>query len=524
MSYLVLARKYRPKIFSELIGQPHIKETLSNAITSNRLAQAYLFTGSRGTGKTTTARILAKCLNCLNGMSITPCGKCSSCEEIAGGYSMDVIEIDGASNRGIDEIRELRERVKFLPAKAKYKVYIIDEVHMLTNEAFNALLKTLEEPPPHVIFVFATTEPHKVPQTILSRCQRFDFKRIPISEICKLLKYIAEEEKIEIDDLTLISIAKAAEGSMRDAESILDQVVSYCGDKVSQEDVVTILGIVKQEVLFTFCEAIIAASANKIIQLLNEIIDKGLDLSQFVRELMMHLRNLLIIKTGCRPDSVIDLTSEGIKLLESQSSQLGQEQLLNLIEALQKANENMRLFPLQARLILEIALIKMIQGNKPRIEEVKQEVVWTPPKELFVKEPIEEVKAPVVTPSKEFENQSLEFSLEQIKNIWPEIRKNIKNEKPALDTCLALAEITDLVNQTIIIGFKRGDSFHKERIERLENKDFIQEQLKKITNCNLHIKTIFIDGASIEEGKTVVSPKVLDMVFKVFPEAQIIEG
>lgn len=512
MSYLVLARKYRPQAFTELIGQPHIKETLTNAITTNRLAHAYLFAGSRGTGKTTTARILAKCLNCLKGMSITPCGECSSCKEIANGYSIDVLEIDGASNRGIDEIRELRERVKFLPAAAKYKVYIIDEVHMLTNEAFNALLKTLEEPPPHVIFVFATTEPHKVPQTILSRCQRFNFKRIPVSEICKLLKQIADQEKIEIDDLTLTIIARASEGSMRDAESILDQVVSFCGNKVTQKDVSTILGIIQQEVLVTFCHAIIKPDSNEIVKLLNDLVDEGIDLSQFVREMMMHLRNLLLIKTGCRPESVIDLASDSIKLLQVQAEQLTQEQLLNFIETFQKANENMRLFPLQARLILEVALIKIVQGNK------KQE---SPKKEFK-----EEVIIPAPLPIQSLATRTVKYSIpsiQQIKEAWTDVRKNIKKEKPSLDTCLAAAELVDLINHTITIGFREGDSFHRERIERRENKEFVEKQIKEILNCDLRIKTIFIDGKSSAQEKTTSETKILDMVLKIFPEAEIIK-
>ncbi|MEW6095145.1 MAG: DNA polymerase III subunit gamma/tau, partial [bacterium] len=506
MSYLVLARKYRPQTFSELIGQPHIKETLSNAINSERLAHAYLFAGSRGTGKTTTARILAKCLNCVEGMSTTPCGKCSSCKEIAGGYSMDVIEIDGASNRGIDEIRELRERVKFLPAKAKYKVYIIDEVHMLTNEAFNALLKTLEEPPEHVIFVFATTEPHKVPQTILSRCQRFDFKRISVTEICKLLRKVADIEKIETDDLTLTFIARAAEGSMRDAESILDQVVSFCGNKVTQEDVLTILGIVKQEVLITFCDAIIKADSNKIIKLLNDAVDEGIDLSQFARDMMMHLRNLLLIKAGCTPDSVIDLATDSIKLLEVQASQFTQEQLLSFIDDLQKANENMRLFPLQARLILEVALIRIIQGDK------KETIV---PTTQPIEQPRQSLSLPQVEDSK--------LSIQQIKEAWVEVRKNIKKEKPSLDTSMASAEFVDLINHTITIGFRKGDSFLRERIEKQENKEFVQQQIKEILNCDLKIKTIFINGKSSAEEKTTSKPEILDMVLKIFPEAEIIK-
>ncbi len=561
MSYQVLARKYRPQAFKDLIGQPHIKETLSNAITTNRLAHAYLFAGSRGTGKTTTARILAKCLNCDLGTTITPCGECSSCQEIAGGYSLDVIEIDGASNRGIDEIRELRERVKFLPSKARYKVYIIDEVHMLTNEAFNALLKTLEEPPPHVIFAFATTEPHKVPQTILSRCQRFDFKRISITEICNLLRKVADLEKIEIDDLTLTFIARAAEGSMRDAESILDQVVSFCGNHVTQEDVLAILGIIKQEVLLDFCEAIIKSDSNTIIKLLNDLVDEGMDLGQFVREFMIHLRNLLLIKTGCPPDSVIDLTSDSLKLLEAQSLSFTYERLLSMIEEFQKINEKMRLFPLQAKLILEVGLIKIVQGDKnyvaTKIEKVtplqpgglKQEIgskekeskeEVSPPPQPPVVSTVEQKIEGLTNRTEEPINkvihipENLGFSIQQAKELWPELRRHIKKGKPSLDTCLAVGEIIDVSNHTLTLGFKKGETFHKERIENRENKEFIEGKIKEILNHEVRIKTITkqassIDGeSSAQQGtclveETASKTRVLDRVLNVFPEAEVIK-
>jgi len=231
-SYLVLARKWRPQLFEEVVGQQHITQTLQNAISQKRVAHAFLFTGARGVGKTSTARILAKALNCEKGPQINPCGQCTNCQEVTHGTSMDVIEIDGASNRGIDEIRELKENVRYTPAKSRYKIYIIDEVHMLTKEAFNALLKTLEEPPPHIIFIFATTEPHKIPATILSRCQRYDFKRIPFREVIGSLKRIVEEEKIQISQRGLLSIAQESEGSLRDAQSLLDQVIAYAGKNI----------------------------------------------------------------------------------------------------------------------------------------------------------------------------------------------------------------------------------------------------------------------------------------------------
>ena len=271
MSYIVLARKWRPQNFDEVVGQPHITTTLKNAISLGRVAHAYLFTGPRGIGKTSTARILAKALNCTQGPTIHPCDRCDSCKEIMVSNSLDVLEIDGASNRGIDEIRNLRENVRFAPAKGRFKVYIIDEVHMLTQEAFNALLKTLEEPPHHVKFIFATTRPHKIPPTILSRCQRFDFKRIPVNDLLAKLKNIAEVEKLKVSKEALFYIARVSEGSMRDAESILDQLASFCDSTIEVNDVVSVLGKVDQDVLFELAQALIDKDAGKGLGLINEL-------------------------------------------------------------------------------------------------------------------------------------------------------------------------------------------------------------------------------------------------------------
>jgi len=247
MSYVVIARRWRPQQFNEIIGQEHVSKTLSNAIANNRIAHSYIFTGPRGVGKTTTARILAKAVNCEKGPTPHPCNECASCKAITVGNSMDVLEIDGASNRGIDEVRNLRENIRYAPTQGKYRIYIIDEVHMLTKEAFNALLKTLEEPPEHAMFIFATTEIHRVPATILSRCQRFDFRRIPLKTIMEHLRRICDGEKIDIQEEALLQIAKKADGSMRDAQSILDQLISFSGNKIAFEDVAQALGVIHQD-------------------------------------------------------------------------------------------------------------------------------------------------------------------------------------------------------------------------------------------------------------------------------------
>src|SRR3989338_4368422 len=292
-SYLVFARKFRPQTFEEVIGQEPITTTLKNAIEKKRVAQSFIFTGSRGVGKTSTARILAKALNCEKSPTTEPCNQCISCEEITRGTSLDILEIDGASNRGIEEIRTLRENVKFKPTHGRYKVYIIHEVHMLTTEAFNALLKTLEEPPPHVKFIFATTEPHKVPLTILSRCQRFNFKRIPTAEIVKKLDEIAKEEKLKIEKNALFLIAKASEGALRDAESLLDQLASFAEGKIAEKDVLLMLGLASDELYLDVLQTLRAKDGSKILSLVEDFYTQGRDLVQFAKGLLEVFRHLL---------------------------------------------------------------------------------------------------------------------------------------------------------------------------------------------------------------------------------------
>jgi len=316
VEYQVLARKYRPQIFSELLGQEHVAKTLQNAIKMKRVAHAFLFAGPRGVGKTSAARILAKALNCEKGPSPDPCNQCQKCKEITGGYSIDVIEIDGASNRGVEEIRELKERVRYHPQSSRYKIFIIDEVHMLTKEAFNALLKTLEEPPPHVKFIFATTEPHKVPVTILSRCQRFDFKRIPISTILNQLKMITEKEKITISENSLYIISQESQGSMRDAESLLDQVVAFSGNEVKENDVATLLGVVDRKLVRDISKEILKRNVKKLMELIHLIYESGYESASFMKSLLEHFRNLVIAKMVDNPTDLIPLPSDEIEDLK----------------------------------------------------------------------------------------------------------------------------------------------------------------------------------------------------------------
>ena len=316
MSYLVIARKYRPATFADVVGQGHVTKTLSNAIASGRIAHAYLFSGPRGVGKTSIARIMAKSLNCVEGPTATPCGKCSICEGITKGSHVDVFEIDGASNTGVDNIREIRESVKYMPAEARYKIYIIDEVHMLSTGAFNALLKTLEEPPEHVKFIFATTETHKVPATISSRCQQFDFKRIVFKELEGHLRKITDAEKIKIDDKSLYLITREAEGSLRDAQSYLDQVIAFSGDNITEKDVVDALGIMDRSLLLDLVESISKGEGKECLAKVETIYGFGGDFKRVTADLLDIVRNMTVLKvTG---------TGESLDLPESEITRLGE--------------------------------------------------------------------------------------------------------------------------------------------------------------------------------------------------------
>ena len=357
MPYEVLARKWRPQVFQDVIGQDHITQTLMNAIKTNRLAHAYLFSGARGVGKTSVARILAKAINCEQGEPGIPCNQCQSCTEITDGSSVDVQEIDGASNRGIDEIRDLRENTKYMPSSSRYRIYIIDEVHMLTLPAFNALLKTLEEPPAHVNFIFATTESHKVPVTILSRCQRFDFKRIPLAEIVSQLEKIAKEEGIAISKTGLALISREAEGSMRDAESLLDQVVSFAGPKVDDKHVTEILGIIDRDIMLDATRAIIDGSPKECLEIVDQVYNYGYDIKEFYRSLMGQFRNLLI-SLVVPQNRMLDMSESEEDEVRRQAERAGYEKLQILLNILINREQALR-FASHPRLVLETIMIKL---------------------------------------------------------------------------------------------------------------------------------------------------------------------
>ncbi len=363
MSYQVIARKWRPQTFDEIVGQDVIAQTLKNAVEQNRIAHAYLFAGARGVGKTSTARILAKALNCLQGPTVTPCNVCDTCKEITAGNSIDVLEIDAASNRGIDEIRELRENVKYAAAKDRFKIFIIDEVHMLTTEAFNALLKTLEEPPPQVVFILATTELHKVPSTILSRCQHFNFRAIRYQEILDQLTRIAEREQIQVSPESLHAIARASEGSMRDAQSQLEQIVSFCGNEIRDELVKDLLGVVPHQMLEEFTQAIIQSDSRGLIQLVERLSQSGLNLQHFIRELIAHVRNLMMLKIIGEDPQLIPLAPAEMARCHEFSGYFSEEDLTRFFSILVSTESDMR-WSSQPRFQLEMGLMKILQAKK----------------------------------------------------------------------------------------------------------------------------------------------------------------
>ncbi len=363
MSYQVIARKYRPQRFSDVVGQEHVTQTLSNAITQNRIAHAYLFVGPRGTGKTTIARIFAKCLNCTGGPKVDFSDDDPRCKEITEGRSIDVLEIDGASNNGVEQVRELRETVKYAPASSKFKIYIIDEVHMLSTAAFNALLKTLEEPPAHVKFMFATTEPEKVLPTILSRCQRFDLRRIPAALITKHLTHIAGLEKVKIDGPALDAIARGAEGGMRDAESTLDQLISFCGDKIEEPDVLSMFGLTARSQILELAHALLAGEAERALRELNELAKHGKDLGRLVSDLLGHFRNLLIYQVSRGDLKLLEVSEAEAASLAGQSASVSADALTRVMEVLSDCEMRLR-DAASKKILIEVALLKAIEARQ----------------------------------------------------------------------------------------------------------------------------------------------------------------
>jgi DNA polymerase-3 subunit gamma/tau len=495
MSYLVFARKWRPKNFDEVVGQEHVTRTLKSAIAANKLAHAYLFAGSQGVGKTSCARILAKSLNCVKGPTVNPCGVCSACQEIAEGRSLDCIEIDGASNRGIDEIRTLRENVKFAPLNGRYKVYIIDEVHMLTSEAFNALLKTLEEPPPTVKFIFATTHPQKVLPTILSRCQRFDFTRIPNLKIVDKLKEIAQDEKMTIGDDVFFAIAKASEGSLRDAESILDQLISFTQKDIKLADVVSVLGVIEEEAFIDFVNAMVAQDASLALNLIAEAVSRGKDMSYFQEGLLEHYRNLMVLKVmKAAGEALVDLSVDTLKRLTDQASLLTLSDIMVSINHILAAQDMARKLN-GARIPLEILAVKLSMLGLKKEEKV------LPPRHNAPLEILKEEKGTAdnaLTSLGTVPACSLSVCrLEDVVSKWGELIAQLSQIKMSVATYLKEARPTRLENDTLTVGFPKNAVFFKEAMAHKDNLKIFERTLATVVGGALKVNLDIVEGLDI---------------------------
>ena len=515
MSYVVLALKWRPGTFDDIVGQPHIVSNLTSALAKDRLAHAYLFAGPRGVGKTSTARILARALNCKQGPTAKPCGTCPSCVEISRGSSLDVIEIDGASNTQVDNVRELRESVKFAPTAGKFKIYIIDEVHMLSHGAFNALLKTLEEPPPHVKFIFATTHPEKIPATVISRCHRLDFRRISLVEIMAQLEKIARAEHIVFDKEVLFAIARSSEGSLRDAESILDQLSSFSRDKISLEDINAIFGIIGQDVLFAVTDTIIKKDARAALSLLHRIIDEGKDTGVFLADLIEHFRNLMVAKVAPNETGLIDLPQDVSKHLSEQVRAFSLDEIMTAFNAFVNAREMSKRLE-SVRIPLEIALVKLTQDKKSA--GVGAHAVVHEPQPPQAAQPVK--PAPGIKKIQPQENKAPDegqappepvaqssFSLEDIKQAWGRLVEMLAPVKMSVSSYLNEGEPVGIKHNMLTVAFPKDYSLHKEALETKENRGVIEAILADLFPGG-RLRVNFILSQEAAQTKETTSPEI----------------
>ncbi|MBU1084026.1 MAG: DNA polymerase III subunit gamma/tau [Candidatus Omnitrophica bacterium] len=530
MAYQIFARKYRPQVFDDVIGQDVIVRTLKNSIKEDRIANAYIFTGPRGVGKTTVARLIAKALNCEKPQKGEPCDKCDSCREITSGNNIDVLEIDGASNNGVDEVRVLRENVKFSPSKGKFKIYIIDEVHMLSAGAFNALLKTLEEPPVHVKFIFATTEAHKVLPTIMSRCQRFDFRRIPPAGIIKRIMDIAKKESIEIDDKAAMAIARSSDGSLRDALVVLDQMIAFSGKKISSDDVTELLGMVKKENISRLADALAERDPASAVRILDGMISGGKDPIFIAGNLIEHYRDIMIIKTS-GPTSDMTFTGEEIEDIKKKCGNISVEEILYILQNLTHCVTLMK-GTMLTRAPLEIALIRLARrADVLALDEILDRLekidIRTDSVRAVYHEPAEDVSvnAYIEEGSKPAEEDKLEkvddeivrneepSGFQPIQAYWKLILSHIKEKKMSVFTFLSVAKPVELNKEKMVIGFSSDHVFNKEAMEIGDNKVTIEEAVRKVTSAPTRVEFSileFLGENSKQEKEEIVKRRADD--------------
>ena len=497
MSYQVFARKYRPQTFDDLVGQAHVTRTLRNAVEQNRLAHAYLFVGPRGIGKTSTARILAKALNCIHGPTTAPCGVCDNCKEIAGGNSLDVLEIDGASNNGVEQVRELRDNVRYAPAKGRYKIYIIDEVHMLSSQAFNALLKTLEEPPEHVKFIFATTEPQKVLPTILSRCQRFDLHRIPANLIAQHLQFIAGQEKITLEPAAAHAIARGADGGLRDAESMLDQLVAFCGETIAESDVLNVFGLTSEQTVARFTERILRGQTSEALAVLDEQAAAGKEMMKLMSDLIAHLRDLLVYKV--KPDALAEEAGPELQSsLGEEAALVETDRLLELIEQFAEAEGRMKWAP-NKKLHFEVAIIKAIQTlNQVTLTEVIDNLAalrdGSGSASVSKAAPAAKKPAPQVEKPGEKPAPPMPATSGDLTAIWPRAVELAYTRRPLIKTWIALARLLGTEGRNVVLGFAPDQKTVMESLSRPANRSFLEALLKELTGTDWTVKLSIVEG------------------------------
>ena len=513
MAYTALYREWRPKTFNDVVGQEHITTTLKNQILNHRIAHAYLFCGTRGTGKTSTAKVFAKALNCLNLQDGEPCNECEMCRKINEGLAIDVTELDAASNNGVDKIRDIIDDVKYPPQEAKYKVYIMDEVHMLSAGAVNAFLKTLEEPPNNVIFILATTDPQKLPITILSKCQRFDFKRINNNEITARLRKIVDDQNVLADERSLNLIARVSDGAMRDSLSILDQAISMGNGNVDYNTVVSMLGLVTNEHLFNLTNAVIQRSVEKSIGIIEDVIYSGKDIYLFIKDLITHYRNLLMAKVTNNPEEVLDMSEENIALIKEQSARLRAEEIMRCIRILQEAENNAKLSK-QARLYCELAIIKMCKieydtssevmlTRLNKLEEnlkngsIKVATVESQNNNInAVKKSINNVESKKPTQTQHIEetlsgNSDSRITINDVQKAWRDILEAFKARRAmVISSLIQIGKPIACANGIVTVQFEKQYQFSRDRLSESKNKPIINEVFSEILQENIKVNFV----------------------------------